>query len=225
MNRLFEIVYILLEKKCITSKELSEHLGVSVRTVYRDVETLSMAGIPIYAKQGKNGGIAILDNFVLDKGLISKEEQLQIVSAIQSVKKVEQDNVSSVLSKLCGIFKIENPNWVSIDFSDWSNQRQELFTSVKNAILKKQVISFQYYSRYSKLTTRVVEPIQLWFKGYTWFLRAYCRERKAIRIFKLKRMYRVESLDEFFEIRNINLEEEKNLSIMNNLLEKCFLFQ
>jgi len=207
MNRLFEIVYLLLEKKCTTSKELSEHLGVSVRTVYRDVETLSMAGIPIYTKQGKNGGIAILDEFVIDKGIMSKEEQLQIVAALQSMNEVEQNSYSSILTKLCAIFQIENPNWVSIDFSDWSNLRQELFVTVKNAIVKRRVMRFEYYSRYGQLTIRVVEPIQLWFKGYTWFLRAYCREKQAMRIFKLKRMHGVECLDEIFEMRKIDLEE------------------
>jgi predicted DNA-binding transcriptional regulator YafY len=222
MNRQFEMVYLLLEKKCITANELSEHLGVSVRTVYRDVETLGMAGIPIYTKQGKNGGIAILNNFVLDKGIVSKEEQQQIVSALQSMQEVEQDSGSSVLSKLCGIFQIENPNWVSIDFSDWSNQRQELFATVKNAILKRRVVSFEYYSRDNKLTTRIVEPIQLWFKGYTWFLRAYCRERQAMRIFKLKRMHRGECLDEIFELKNIDLKEEKKF-INNELTSKKVL--
>lgn len=59
INRLFEIVYILLDKKMVTARELSEHLEVSQRTIYRDIDTLSAAGIPIYTNKGKGGGISL----------------------------------------------------------------------------------------------------------------------------------------------------------------------
>ena len=75
INRLFEIVYILLNKKTITARELSEHFEVSMRTIYRDIDTLSGAGIPIYTSKGKGGGISLLDNFVLKKSMLSEQEQ------------------------------------------------------------------------------------------------------------------------------------------------------
>lgn len=56
-NRLFEIVYILMQKRKITAKELANRFEVSTRTIYRDIETLSGANIPIYASKGKDGGI------------------------------------------------------------------------------------------------------------------------------------------------------------------------
>lgn len=80
INRLFEMVYLLLYKKRTTAKELAEHFEVSVRTILRDIETLSSAGIPIYTLQGKGGGISILDNFVLNKAAISEEEQIKFYS-------------------------------------------------------------------------------------------------------------------------------------------------
>jgi len=83
VNRLFEIIYILLEKENVTAKELAEHFGVSVRTIYRDIDVLSRSNIPIYTNQGKGGGINLLDNFVLDKSLISEDEQNQILFALQ----------------------------------------------------------------------------------------------------------------------------------------------
>ncbi|UUZ89988.1 HTH domain-containing protein [Paenibacillus sp. P25] len=75
INRLFEIVYLLLSRKRITAKELAEHCEVSVRTILRDLETLSAAGIPVYTVQGKGGGISPLDRYVLNKALLSEEEQ------------------------------------------------------------------------------------------------------------------------------------------------------
>ena len=68
-SRLFKIVYHLLEKGKSTAPELAEKFEVSIRTIYRDLDTISAAGIPIYATQGKGGGIFIMQDFVLNKSL------------------------------------------------------------------------------------------------------------------------------------------------------------
>lgn len=222
MNRLFEIVYILLKKGNVTANYLAEHFEVSVRTIYRDIETLSMAGIPIYATRGKNGGISIMDNFVFEKSIVSSEEQMQILAALQSIQEADKSNSYSALSKLCGIFKIENPNWVSIDFSDWSDQQQELFSTIKSAILTKHVIRFDYYSSYGQFTSRDVEPIQLWLKNNTWFLKAYCKEKKAVRIFKLTRIKRIKYLEETFVLKDLQNEDE--VHFLENKTEKMISY-
>jgi predicted DNA-binding transcriptional regulator YafY len=217
-------MYLLLDKKCIKASDLAEHFEVSVRTIYRDVETLSMAGIPIYTKKGKHGGIAILDNFIFEKSMVSEDEQLQILSALESIQQVEQNSVSDVLSKLSSVFQIKNPNWISIDFSDWSNQHQELFQIVKLAIVKNQVLKFDYYNSYGEITTRKVEPIQLWFKGYTWYLKGYCQEKQSMRIFKISRIKRVECLEESFLKKEFDLDEEENFTQDINSTQKIISF-
>ena len=73
-SRLFRIVYYLLEKGKCTASELAEKFEVSIRTIYRDIDVISSAGIPIYATQGKGGGISILENYALDKSLLSEQE-------------------------------------------------------------------------------------------------------------------------------------------------------
>ena len=88
-NRLFEIVYILMQKRKTTAKELADRFEVSTRTIYRDIETLSTANIPIYASKGKDGGIGLLDEYVLNKTILSEEEQNQILFALQGMKKVK----------------------------------------------------------------------------------------------------------------------------------------
>ncbi len=228
-------MYLLSEKKCIKASELAEHFEVSVRTIYRDVETLSMAGIPIYAKKGKYGGIAILDNFVFEKSIVSEDEQIQILAAIQSIQEVEKGTINDLLVKLSGLFQIKNPNWISIDFSDWSNQHQELFQRVKFAIVKTRVLKFDYYGRIGDILTRKVEPIQLWFKGHAWYLRGYCQEKQAIRVFKLSRMKRVECLDESFKKKELNIEDKEEIdkyidSPQNKIsfsmkIDKCMAYQ
>ena len=75
-NRLFKIVYYLLERGKSTAPELAERFEVSIRTIYRDLDAISAAGIPIYAIQGKGGGISLLQNYVLDKSILWKCQEM-----------------------------------------------------------------------------------------------------------------------------------------------------
>ena len=69
-------------KGTVTAGELANRFEVSTRTIYRDIEALSIAGIPVYCKKGKNGGISLTEEFVLDKMLIlgKSKTELKIVS-------------------------------------------------------------------------------------------------------------------------------------------------
>lgn len=198
LNRLLSIIYILMSKETVTAKELAERFEVSVRTIYRDVENLSMAGIPVYAKKGKNGGISLMSQFVLNKMLVTKEEQNQILTALTSLQETGAFKEKEITLKLADFFKADSLNWVSIDFSDWSGRRQEMFETIKEAILSHRILSFDYYGQNGVMNRRMVEPVQLLFKEYTWYLSAYCLEKQAMRLFKLLRMKRVEMEEETF---------------------------
>ena len=100
INRLFEMLHMMLNKKNITAKELSEYFEVSLRTVYRDVETLASAGIPVYSLRGKNGGIRLLEGYTLNKSLISQDEQNEIMYALQSLKAANYPESEGTLKKL-----------------------------------------------------------------------------------------------------------------------------
>ncbi len=200
VSRLLGMVYILMNRGTVTARELAERFEVSVRTVYRDVEALGMAGIPVYARQGKNGGISLMEQFVLDKRLISGREQTQILAALASLEETGAQE-GETLRKLAELFHAEPVNWVSIDFSDWSGRRQELYRQIKEAVLGRYVLQFDYYGQRCDMSSRRVEPTQLLFKEYTWYLRAYCRTCQDMRLFKLLRMKRVEITREHFEPR------------------------
>ncbi|WMT38927.1 YafY family protein [Paenibacillus sp. D2_2] len=189
ITRLFEIVYILLDKQTVTAKELAEHFEVSTRTIYRDLDILSEANIPIYTNKGKGGGISLLESYVLNKSLLSDKEQRDILSALQGMKATQYPEVNQILTKMSGMFGFQQANWIEVDFTNWGDGKQERFQSIKAAILERRRLSFDYYgtSSYDR-TARVVEPLQLWFKGRTWYLKAYCLDRQAMRLFKLSRM-------------------------------------
>lgn len=201
INRLFEIVYILLDKKIITAKELAERFEVSVRTIYRDIDVLSQAGIPIYMSKGKGGGISLLDNFVLNKSLLSDNEQNEILAALQGLNAVHYPEVDNVIAKLGLLFDKEDYNWIDVDFSHWGETNRNKFNLIKTAIINKRVISFDYSSSYGLSSSRRVEPIQLWFKDKTWYLKSYCLSKEDFRIFKLTRMKEVRVTDISFQKR------------------------
>ena len=198
LNRRLGIVYLLMKKKTVTAAELAERYEVSVRTIYRDIEALSMIGVPVYAQKGRNGGIGLTEQFVLDRLLVTEEEQKQILAALKSLDEIGARTEQDTFHKLGDFFKVQPPNWIAVDFSDWSGKRQELFEGVRRAILETKVICFDYYGQNGTKTHRIVEPVQLLFKEYTWYLRAFCRSRKAMRLFKLLRMKRMELLQETF---------------------------
>ncbi len=202
INRLFGIIYVLLNKNTVTAKELSERFEVSQRTIYRDVETLSLAGIPIYMSKGKGGGIGLLPEFVLNKTMLSSNEKNEILSALQGLNAVEGISVTNTLSKLSSLFgNSQTKSWVEIDYSDWSNTRREQFELIKRSIIDKALITFDYYNRNGQSMNRKVEPITLWFKEKTWYLKAFCIERQDFRVFKLTRIKNVVGTDEHFTQR------------------------
>ena len=206
-SRLFEIVYILMQKKKITAKELADKFEVSTRTIYRDIETLSIANIPIYAIKGKDGGIGLLDEYVLNKTILSEEEQNQILFALQGMKKVKGQDEEYILEKLSILFNKKINDWLKVDFSNWSNIQEERFDIIKSAILNKQIIQFTYYNSNGEESKRIVEPLQIWFKDKSWYLISYCKLKKDYRIFKIARIKEVKILQEHFE-RELPKEEE-----------------
>lgn len=201
ISRLFATVYILLNKKKVTAKELASYFEVSVRTIYRDIDTLSASGIPIYTSKGKNGGVSLLENFVLDKSLLSDQEQDEVLMSLQSLSSLDVPDVDPLLNKLKTLFSKQSTSWIDIDFSHWgsSDIDRQKFTSLKIAILNQTPVTFDYYSSYGEKTERSVEPLKIFFKGQSWYLYGYCRLKKDLRLFKITRMKDLTPLNETFE--------------------------
>lgn len=197
--RLFQMLYILLEKKAATAPELAEKLEVSVRTVYRDVEALSMAGVPVYATPGKGGGISLMKNYAFDKALLSDDEQNQILFAIQSLSAADL-NADALLSKLGGLFQKPETQWISVDFSRWGFNRLDKarFEQIKQAIIKKKVLKIRYCGSSGKISDREIKPFQLVYKDKSWYLQSFCRKAEAYRLFKVSRMIEIADSGERF---------------------------
>lgn len=189
-SRLFEILYLLVEKKAVTAGELAKRLEVSERTVYRDIDALSAAGIPVFTQKGQGGGIRLMDRFVLDKTLLSQAQQDEILFALQALRAAKGTEEEETLARLTALFRREGGDWLEVDFTDWGSgaAERENFFLVKGAILERRPLSFTYYSSVGEKSRRIAEPARLVFKGGCWYLSAFCRTRQDWRIFRLARM-------------------------------------
>jgi len=187
----------------VTAKELAGRFGVSQRTIYRDVDTLSLSGIPVYTEKGKGGGISLLPDYVLSKSILSDKEQDEILSALRGLSNLRVSETEQVLQKLSGVFNKSAANWLEVDFTDWSYSNGALFTDFKTAVLEHRIAEFDYYGANGEKTSRRVEPLKLWFKSRAWYIHAYCLTRRDIRLFKLSRVKNLVLSDETFIERDL----------------------
>ena len=191
ITRLLEITTLLLNRQSITSRELAERFGVSVRTIYRDVEVLSAAGVPVYMSKGNGGGISLMENYTLSKTLLSDQESSSILLALKTLQATQYPEIDTILEKMKTVFKnTQATDWVDVDFLHWgsSPNEQDKFNAIKHAIVNRQVITFDYVNANDGRGNRAVEPLKLFYKAVSWYLVAYCRKRKSQRLFRISRI-------------------------------------
>ncbi|MDD6811549.1 MAG: YafY family protein [Lachnospiraceae bacterium] len=200
-SRLFKILYYLLDKGSATAAELAERFEVSVRTIYRDIDALSSAGIPVYTEAGRNGGIHLLNDSILDKTIISEPEKQEILSALQGLSVMSNEYKKDTFEKLSALFQVSSVNWLEVDFSRWGipSQDNQKFETIKTAILHNRCLKIFYANSSGKADERVVQPLKLFYKSEDWYLKAYCRFKQDFRLFKLNRILKWELLEEPFE--------------------------
>lgn len=190
-SRLFKILYYLLDKGRATAPELAEKFEVSVRTIYRDVDAISSAGIPIYITTGRNGGIQLLDTFVLDKTLFSEKEKHEILSTLQGLSATQYPDIEVILNKLGAAFQLRLTDWIAVDFSRWGSDADNenlLFRKLKQAIFEKRQIRFTYFNSSGAIGTREVQPQKLAYKDNAWYLYGFCLLRNDYRLFRITRI-------------------------------------
>ncbi|PRX28610.1 putative DNA-binding transcriptional regulator YafY [Orenia metallireducens] len=202
IDRLLAIIILLINKEKMTAKELADNFEVSRRTIYRDVETLNKAGIPVVTTKGVDGGISILDNYKMDKNIFKIEELETIIKALEGVSKVLPDSdLENTLEKLKGFNPDleEKEETFIIDYSPWGNDEEltEKVNLIKNAIKNNFLIEFSYLSNKNQRTSRKLEPLTIILKGHSWYIYGYCRLRKDFRIFRVSR------------IRDLTINQEK----------------
>ncbi|WP_042273399.1 helix-turn-helix transcriptional regulator [[Clostridium] dakarense] len=249
IERLISIITILLERKKISANELAKMFDVSIRTIYRDIETLNLSGIPIITYPGTNGGIGIMEGYKLDKKIFTKSDMVNILIGMNNIESSLLDKefvntferVKSLIPKE-HMEQIESKsNEVKIDNTLWrrNNIIQPDIKEIKKAIENNTLMSFKYCDRYAKESLREVEPYQLVLKEGYWYLQAYCLDRNDFRTFKLVRVSEVKISEKVFSKREfvskkmdgsgwiddkiINIKLLVDKSLKETMIERCGL--
>ncbi|MBP1964117.1 YafY family transcriptional regulator [Paenibacillus aceris] len=214
LERLISITYALLNNEVISASELANKYRVSQRTIYRDIEAICAAGIPVVSFQGVNGGYGIIEEFKMEKSLLHSNDIESLITLLQSTTTVFQDDrATETLHRLQTIQSDKRPS-LTMDLGSWRANNATLH-ALRAAITDRYVIRFEYMNSKNERATRVVEPVSLLFKYYSWYLHGYCRARNDYRVFKLTRMLDLVTLTELYHrihptpLQDISLDYQK----------------
>lgn len=224
--RLLSILTTLLNHDLVSAKDLAEKNEVSVKTIQRDIETLNMAGIPVFSEQGMKGGYGILDSYKFDTKLLSTFELGVLNSILESLRGVyDNRELQALWEKLEYALNdgmSDDRDVMKIDLSPW-NQDDSVALKIKSiseAIKSQTVLMIDYYNMEGTSSERQIEPYALKMKSSRWYLNAYCLKRKAFRIFKVNRIVNLELTDKHFIPRDKSEFDDEKL--MNNNGEKRY---
>lgn len=212
VERLISIIMVLLDKERISAQTLADRFEVSLRTIYRDIDAINMAGIPVRSISGVGGGIEIMPNYKMDRKTFSTNDLSAILMGLSNISNMTQSKeLSNALAKVKSFIPANSAkdielkaNQIYIDLSPWMGGRDahNYLEMIKKALHEKNNLSFDYADRYGNKTTRLVEPYQLVMKNSHWYVHGYCLKRNDFRLFRLFRMSNLQLEDTFFTPRD-----------------------
>ena len=208
LDRLLAITVMLLNRDRVTAREFADRFEVTVRTIYRDVEALSLAGIPVVSYQGNNGGFGLVENYRWDRQLLTMNDMVSMLTALKGVNETLEDGeLDTAIEKVTALVPPDRAAELEegleqfvVDMEPWGGapRLRERIRSLHRAVVEHRTVRFAYSSAKGEDTVRVVEPMTLILKGYTWYLFGFCRARDDFRVFRLSRMRSLEPLRERF---------------------------
>jgi predicted DNA-binding transcriptional regulator YafY len=214
MNRLISIIMMLLERRTISAAELARMFEVSKRTIYRDIEIINEAGIPIITFPGINGGIGIMDEFKVDKRLFSESDLTSLLIGLSGVHSaLDNEETKQAMSKLKTLIPKEKQieideltNRIAIDLSPWQKDiiREEYPQIINSAIVERKILNFDYFNIKGDVSSREVEPYRLLHKGNSWYLQGFCLLRQEMRTFRFSRIRKLITSEQAFMPREVD---------------------
>ncbi|MFC0332396.1 helix-turn-helix transcriptional regulator [Paenibacillus sepulcri] len=216
LERLMAITMLLLNRKRVQAQELAERLEVSLRTIYRDMESLSLSGIPIVSHTGTDGGFEIMEGYRLDRQMLTYDELTALITALrglQSTQAMDRLNMDRLLQKVGALVsqaeqgRLADREHIHIDFTPWKNSESERnkYDALLKAVQDNKLVSYAYTDGQGGDTKRRIEPIGLVLRRYDWYLQGYCLDREDYRTFKLSRIRDLYVLEDSFQRRNVAL--------------------
>lgn len=206
-SRLVQLLLLLQTNGKMTAARLAEHLEVSVRTIYRDVEALSGAGVPIYAEAGPGGGVRLVDGYRtrLD-GLTAEEAEALALSGLPgaaselglgTVLAAAQLKVDAALPPELRSRAVRMRERFHLDAPGWFAREEPVphLAALSRAVWEEQRVELRYQKRDGEVR-RTVDPLGLVLKAGVWYLLGLSGRTRSVRTFRVSRVQAVKPLDE-----------------------------
>lgn len=216
LSRLTAIVTQLQSKRIVTAREIAEKYNISIRTVYRDIKSLEMSGIPIITEEGK--GYSIMEGYKLPPVMFTEEEANALITAEHIMN--NNPDLSLVKSYKNAIEKIKATlKYSQKDKAELLSQRLQIrkytkseepskyLIQLQKAITRYELVKLEYQSLQKENTVREVEPFALIQTQENWILIAFCRLREDFRAFRLDCIQNLIPSNSQFEPHKITLQE------------------
>ncbi|GAB3475053.1 helix-turn-helix transcriptional regulator [Marinomonas epiphytica] len=193
-DRLFRLTNLIRVKQPITADDIAHELGVSVRSVYRYIDDLSVSGIPIYGTKGV--GYQLHESYELPPLNLTEKEIDALVLGIKMVSTWTGDSLSegarSLANKIESVLpmQVRNEHFPVVYAPDLSirESEREIWGQCYEAIKNKCVLEIRYRAPDGNLTDRKIFPLGLFYWGGKWTLACWCSLRKDYRDFRLDRI-------------------------------------
>lgn len=210
-----KMLVLLLSRRKVTAGEIAERYGVSIRSVYRYIEELTVAGIPIEVERGRYGGITIADTYKLPAGFFTRDEYAAAINALKAMSsQVNEDAVFSALEKLQRQQKNESKDVsvsgdIIVDGGTWGDTKKfaDKMAVCERAVHESLCLDIDYISREGEHSRRVIDPHVLIFKQNVWYIYAFCHTKQDFRLFRIGRIKSARFTGHTFEKQEIRRED------------------
>lgn len=188
------ILLIISKKGTITGRELAEHFDVSLRTIYRDIEKMGEAGIPIASTGGKGGGFYLMENYNVNNLFLNSSEMQTLATVVNNLGFLfgKNQQFNDLVLKFESIYGKEKSEYdkFNINMSHFSmeDELKEYLFLINKAIGESKLLEFNYINRKMENMRRIAEPVSISFSGGEWYLVGFCRVKNDYRKFKLVRI-------------------------------------
>lgn len=207
---MIRILFDLLSKSVVSASYLAKKYEVTTRTVYRYIDSLSLAGVPVEPIRGQAGGYKISDHFKITTGFLTSKEYEVVLSTLTAIcNEVGDKDLESAIDKLKSVkrntgINIKAGNLV-IDAGPWSGTTgyKEKLSALSDATDDSVLVNIIYHDRSGDISERVIEPHTIAFKEGMWYVYAYCSKREDFRFFKVSRIAGFAVTDIHFNRREV----------------------
>ena len=203
-DRLFELIQIFRDGRLKLGRDLAEQLGVSLRTLYRDIDTLVASGIPIEGERGV--GYILREPIFLPPLNLSHIELEALQFGMELAKRSSDQELNaaanSLLQKVNAVLPANQQGtdrrWPMSVYSDNLASYVEHLPVLREAIANRRKLDLRYRSLAGAESQRVIRPLQVEFWGQVWTCTAWCEARDDFRAFRVDHIESVVPLDEYF---------------------------